>query len=179
MKETASQEVQAIGSEPIHRAVLVLPSPPAPYPLGDWYERPITGVPFLLLNLLNLQKGGFGQITLYHPDSEAVGKEQLFELLKDTRLHIEVNWVFGLEQLEPQIQPDLHFLDGSTLFDKNTVRGLLSPENNGSPDDYIEMKVPESRIRDYLASPGAGITGDIPASECLFCWWTAGKPGNY
>ena len=49
-------------------AVLFLQTPPEGIWSSDWSLRKIMGVPFLMLNVLNLQRGGVECLMVYHPN---------------------------------------------------------------------------------------------------------------
>lgn len=74
------------------QAVLVLADPPTSRSLEAWYGAPVNGVPFLLLNLLALQRGGVGRVTVYHPRLEEISLSTRQAWQQDPRLTLEVLW---------------------------------------------------------------------------------------
>ena len=58
-------------------AVLFLRTPPDGVGLSDWYLKKITGVPFLMLNALNLQRGGVQRLIVYYPDLAPQDRQRL------------------------------------------------------------------------------------------------------
>ncbi len=111
------------------RGVMVLKDPPAPYRLEDWYLRPITGVPFLLLNILNLQRGGVDHLTLYHPDLESDNESTWLEKLsEDRRLTLSLDWVSKAEALGEALGSSQcrWVVNGGALHRKLDIQRLLS-----------------------------------------------------
>ena len=108
-------------------AVLILPAPPDTANVGEWYRRKIVGVPFLLLNLLNLQKGGVDRVVVFHPGVFSSGHNPLADLAEDARVQGEVEWVSDSETLE-QILRDRScrlVVNGAALHHKADIAGVL------------------------------------------------------
>lgn len=110
-------------------AVLFLPSPPVPANFVDWYWRQIAGVPFLLRNILSLQRGGVQRLALMTSyDSKAVD-ELRHRILQDSRVTLELNWLANSRQLSKIAQEtgEVLFLDGAGLYDKNKIKSAIAP----------------------------------------------------
>ncbi|QPJ60837.1 MAG: CDP-alcohol phosphatidyltransferase family protein [Candidatus Nitronauta litoralis] len=109
------------------RVVLILRDPPAPYKLEDWYLKPITGVPFVLLNILNLQRGGVEHLTLYHPNLKAGNGDSWVERVKeDKRCKLELNIVSDRDGLKKALEQSPWVVNGGALHRKQEIAVLLS-----------------------------------------------------
>ena len=109
-------------------AVLVLTAPPDATPPGDWYKRTLVGVPFLLRNLLNLQKGGVQRIVIYHPEDFSSDGDPLRSLAGDSRIQCPVDWITGDEALAAILQDGSCRLvvNGTVVHDQADVAAILS-----------------------------------------------------
>jgi 1L-myo-inositol 1-phosphate cytidylyltransferase / CDP-L-myo-inositol myo-inositolphosphotransferase len=107
-------------------SVLNLPSPPEPEKASDWYTSPIAGVPFLLRNILSLQRSGIHDLIVY-VDTEEI--EKLASVIKeDSRVTAKLNWVANSAQLKETLQnreSQILLFNGSALHDKKETRSLL------------------------------------------------------
>ncbi|MDH5763852.1 MAG: CDP-alcohol phosphatidyltransferase family protein [Nitrospinota bacterium] len=113
-------------------AILILASPPDTSHPGDWYSRKIVGVPFLLLNLLNLQRGGVERVAVYHPALNSSQAEPLRRLVEDSRVQGEVEWVLDPEALDRIVQDESCRLlvNGGALHDKTDIADALAGIGN-------------------------------------------------
>ena len=84
--------------------VLILVSPADGSDVRDWYLRKIVGVPFLLLNVLNLHQGGVERVVIYHPELSSPGGNPLTPLTEDSRVQGAVEWVSEFETLDRIVQ---------------------------------------------------------------------------
>ncbi|CAI2719680.1 conserved membrane protein of unknown function [Nitrospina watsonii] len=109
------------------KAVMFLTDPPDSADLSDWYARRIVGVPFLLLNLLHLQKAGVQQVTVYHRDLKGGRKGRLLPLVEDPRLCISVEWESAPERLRERFADEACRLvvNGSALHWHSDVAAVL------------------------------------------------------
>ncbi|MCZ6540309.1 MAG: CDP-alcohol phosphatidyltransferase family protein [Nitrospinae bacterium] len=114
--------------------VLILVSPADGSEVRDWYLRKIVGVPFLLLNVLNLHKGGIERVVIYHPELSSAQGNPLTPLTEDVRVQGAVEWVSEAETLDRIVQEDSCRLvvNGAALHDKADIAavldGSLAPE---------------------------------------------------
>ncbi len=108
-------------------AVLILPAPPDTTNVGEWYRRKIVGVPFLLRNLLNLQKGGAERVVVYHPEVFSSGRHPLADLAEDVRVQSDVEWVSDIETLAKILSERACRLvvNGAALHDKADIAAVL------------------------------------------------------
>ena len=145
-------------------AVLVLGTPPDESSAEEWYCRKIVGVPFLLLNLLHLQKGGVERVTIFTPEDSwrEIGRFQ--ELAKDSRLTLKLDWVSDTERLETLLQDSSCrlALSGFALYEFGDIAaaldGTLAPEKG---DEIGLRTVPRSmahQIVEYLQTVGDSVS---------------------
>ena len=112
-------------------AVLFL-SPPAGtggFVAGYW--RKIAGVPFLLRNILNIQRGGVKRLALVTGRNQE-GADQLRQWLnEDPRVTMQLDWLTDSGPLAEIAsgKGDLLLLDGSILYDKNKIRSAVQSES--------------------------------------------------
>lgn len=117
-----------------HFAVLFLSPLAGKGDLVDWYWRKIAGVPFLLRNILNIQRGGVERIALMAGNNPQAADELRHRLIKDPRVTMKLDCPSDSGQLaEIAHGPEnLLFLDGSVLHDKNKIKSAIQP---GSESD--------------------------------------------
>ena len=126
------QQVAGVSQKNEALAVLVLPPPPENRDPKNWYRHHIAGVPFVLRNILNLQRGGVRNLIVFQKNN-ASSSNWIETLLKDPRLTLEPSWVSDSGQLVRMAEtaPKTLIVDGSHLHDKVRVHTALtsSPEN--------------------------------------------------
>ncbi len=114
------------------KAVLFLEKPPVSSGLANWYLRKIVGLPFLLINLLNLQKGGISQLGIYSRNWDTTDIEALNIVSNDNRLDLNITWLSGTKELkEFLLNEDCQLLvSGMALHNhlhiENALQGNLS-----------------------------------------------------
>lgn len=105
-------------------AVMYFSNPPAPWKAEDWYWTKVAGVPFLLRNILNLQKGGITNLILSIGKLESLGTEWSRRISEDSRIRLNLNWVSEPNQLSrcaPENE-DMLILDGQTLYQPQEIQ---------------------------------------------------------
>lgn len=118
-------------------AVLFLSPPPANGNPVDWYWRKIAGLPFLLRNILNIQRGGIGRLVLFMGDAPETANELLRRLNQDPRVTLQLVCPSDAHQLMDVVNGagDLIFLEGSALHDKARIKFAVEQKpdsaNNG------------------------------------------------
>ncbi len=113
--------------------ILYLPPPPEPWKSSEWYASPIAGVPFLLRNILTLQRSGLHDITIFMD----AGETETLSLAvgKDSRVTAKIRWIAKPDQLKEMLQNHrVLFFNGSTLHDKKQVCSLLENEEIKAPE---------------------------------------------
>lgn len=107
-------------------AILVLPEGP------DWYFENLAEVPFLLRNMLTLQRAGIRKLTLWMENSNVIADPDFEKIHKDARLQIDVERV---SDSEPEFSnTNAIVLDGSSLLEKLEVMKALNASSETSTD---------------------------------------------
>jgi phosphatidylglycerophosphate synthase len=110
-----------------HMAVLFLPAPQGSERFVGWHWRKIAGVPFLLRNILNIQRGGVRHLVLMTGEHSDAAKELGQRLLKDPRVTVQLDWPkdsFELAEIASEKQ-EILLLDGALLHDKNQIKSAV------------------------------------------------------
>jgi phosphatidylglycerophosphate synthase len=110
--------------------VLVLSDPPSPFKAQDWYWRTIAGVPFLLRNILNIQRGGVKRLLIFAQDNTAAVRALCQRARDDSRVTVELECVFEPEKLFVFLKPEggVLFLDGSVINSQTGVDAARQSE---------------------------------------------------
>lgn len=109
-------------------SVLHLPSPPEPCKTSEWYTSPIAGVPYLLRNIMSLQRSGLHDLIVYIDTSEEEIEKLAFAIKEDARVIAKIHWVSNSGELKESLQNregQMLIFNGSALHDKKEVRSLL------------------------------------------------------
>jgi len=135
------------------QAVLLLAPPPAPWKTADWYWQPIAGVPFLLRNILNIQRGGAARLILYLHNHGTIYEELCRRVASDSRVRLPIQWIADPKQLQLGGGPVL-ILEGSALHHKTEIAAKTASGANEKdlPADNAIL-TPLLRQIDYPNSP--------------------------
>jgi phosphatidylglycerophosphate synthase len=109
-------------------SLLHLPSPPEPFKTSEWYTALIAGVPFLLRNIMSLQRSGLHELTIYIDKSQEEIEKLASTIKEDARIIANIYWVSNSGQLKETLQNregQTLLFNGSALHDKKEVRSLL------------------------------------------------------
>jgi len=110
-----------------HFAVLFLPEPQGNEGLVSWHWRSIAGVPFLLRNILNIQRGRVKRLALMTGNNPDAVNELSHLILQDPRVTLQLDCPKDSSQLAEFAHgsKDLLLLDGSLLHDKNKIKSAV------------------------------------------------------
>jgi phosphatidylglycerophosphate synthase len=111
-------------------AVLFLSPPPNNENPADWYWRRVAGVPFVLRNILNIQRGGVTQLILFAGHDPKSADELRDRILSDPRVTLKLDGVADSLELQRATEATgkLLFLNGAGLYEKNEIRSAIDPE---------------------------------------------------
>ncbi|MEE9258850.1 MAG: CDP-alcohol phosphatidyltransferase family protein [Nitrospinaceae bacterium] len=121
--------------------ILLLRPPPESWTMTDWYRFEIAGVPFLLRNIINLQRGGLKRIVIYSHRGHEIDEDFRRRIAGDPRVASEPDWVSDPAQLAGLTggPDDVLILDGSALHEKNEI--ATSRKNPGAiPIDIRQLE---------------------------------------
>ena len=109
-------------------SVLHLPPPPEPAKASNWYTSAIAGVPFLLRNILSLQRSGIHDLIVYIDFSHEEIEKLASAIKEDSRVTAKLYWVANSGQLKETLQNQksrVLLFNGSALHDKKETCSLL------------------------------------------------------
>jgi 1L-myo-inositol 1-phosphate cytidylyltransferase / CDP-L-myo-inositol myo-inositolphosphotransferase len=107
--------------------LLHLPSPPESYKAIDWYTCSIAGLPFLLRNIISLQRSGFHELVIYIETSQEEIDTLALAIKEDTRVIAKTQWASNSKQLKESLynrKNKVLIFNGSTLYDKKMIRSI-------------------------------------------------------
>jgi phosphatidylglycerophosphate synthase len=107
--------------------LLHLPSPPESYKAIDWYTSPIAGLPFLLRNIISLQRSGLHELIIYIETSQEQIDTLALAIKEDSRVIAKTQWASNSKQLKESLhnrKNKVLVFNGSTLYDKKTIRSI-------------------------------------------------------
>lgn len=89
----------------------------------DWHWKKIAGVPFILRNILNLQRGGIGHVLVYMKDLNEIDGRRLREISSDSRVRLRLEWIFESKRLVESARGNgaILIVDGSVLHSQVEV----------------------------------------------------------
>ncbi|MFL2914838.1 MAG: CDP-alcohol phosphatidyltransferase family protein [Nitrospinia bacterium] len=108
--------------------LLHLPSPPESYKAIDWYTFPIAGLPFLLRNIISLQRSGLHELIIYIETSQEEIDTLALAIKKDSRVIAKTQWASNPKQLKENLnnrKNKVLIFNGSNLYDKKIVCSTL------------------------------------------------------
>ena len=109
-------------------AVLFLPPPPKNENREDWYWRRVAGVPFLLRNVFNIQRGGIAHLILFAGNDPKSAAELYNRIIQDPRVTLQLEYIADSQELKQVTQEagELLFLNGSGLYEKTQIRSAIT-----------------------------------------------------
>jgi 1L-myo-inositol 1-phosphate cytidylyltransferase / CDP-L-myo-inositol myo-inositolphosphotransferase len=106
--------------------VLFLKNPGTTENPVKWYSSKIAGVPFILRNLLTLQRAGIKTMAVFMEDPHGDFEKSFEYLLKDSRLPKNIPWINNIPQLKEWIQTNpTYIFNGSALHNKKELHSLI------------------------------------------------------
>jgi 1L-myo-inositol 1-phosphate cytidylyltransferase / CDP-L-myo-inositol myo-inositolphosphotransferase len=92
----------------------------------EWYSSKIAGVPFILRNLLTLQRAGIKTLAVFMEDPHGDIEKSFEKLLKDSRLPKNILWINNIPQLKEWVQYNpAYIFNGSALHNKKELHSLI------------------------------------------------------
>ena len=74
----------------------------------NWYSSKIAGVPFILRNLLTLQRVGIKTLAVFYEESNDDLKKSFDKILMDTRLSKKIVWIPNILKFKEWVQNNPH-----------------------------------------------------------------------
>ena len=125
----------------------------------EWYSSKIAGVPFILRNLLTLQRAGIKTLVIFMEDPNGNFQKSFEKFLSDPRLSQNIMWIGNLNQLKEWIQnrPNpIYIFNGSVLHDKKKIHQLIHAESPYEKEDVCAIN-PENLQDLILTNPSGSI----------------------
>jgi len=94
----------------------------------NWYTSKIAGVPFILRNLLTLQRVGIKNLAVFYEDPNDDLRQCFDIIIKDSRLSQKIVWIPNILALKDWVQKNTHLVyifNGSFLYDKKELFTLI------------------------------------------------------
>lgn len=125
------EQIDSAAPEGTPNGVLFLKNPEKPENPVEWYSSKIAGVPFILRNLLTLQRAGIKTLVVFMEDPQEVLQKAFEKILQDPRLSQEIIWIGSTNHLKEWIQNNpnpVYIFNGSVLHDKKRSYQLIHSE---------------------------------------------------
>ena len=99
-------------------AILVLPNLPKNFSANDWYWKKICGVPFLLRNVINLQRAGLSSLIIYSDKNIDLYKR----LCKEKNISLKVSWIKDITEVTKSTKSSsILILNGGALHERKEI----------------------------------------------------------
>ena len=106
--------------------VLFLKNPEKTENIFEWYSSKIAGVPFILRNLLTMQRAGIKTLAVFMEDPHGDLEKSFEKLLKDLRLPKNIPWINNIPHLKEWAQNNTAYIfNGSALHNKKKLHSLI------------------------------------------------------
>ena len=118
-----------------------------------WYSSKIAGVPFILRNLLTLQKADIKTLVVFMEDPNGDLQKSFEKILQDRRLAQDIIWIGNIMQLKKWIQNNpnpVYIFNGSVLHDTKKLYQLIRSEAQNGEQSFFPIK-PEN-LEDLLSN---------------------------
>ena len=133
--------------------VLLLRNPEKSENPIKWYSSKIAGVPFILRNLLTLQKADIKTLVVFMEDPHGNFQKSFEKILQDPRLSQDIIWVGNIAQLKEWIQNNpnpVYIFNGSALHDNKKLCQLIRSGTQNEGESFFPIN-PEN-LQDLLSN---------------------------
>ncbi|HIJ49805.1 MAG TPA: CDP-alcohol phosphatidyltransferase family protein [Nitrospinae bacterium] len=137
----------------------------------EWYSSKIAGVPFILRNLLTLQRAGIKTLAVFIEDSHGDIEKSFEKLLKDSRLPKDILWIKNIPQLKEWMQNNpTYIFNGSALHNRKELHSLVHShsKNEGASAFPIDPEKLDELLIDNptaIQSQQAGFPLYVPGAK--------------
>lgn len=147
-----NQSISPLSQTPC--SVIHLLPPPKPWKASEWYTSPISGMPYLLRNVLSLQRSGLHDLVIYIEIPKEEIEQLASSIIEDSRVIAKILWVSNPEQLRETLRNQKNqvlIFNGSVLHDKKEVHSFLkalTQKQTTTPEDLsVNMEQLEYLIK--------------------------------
>ena len=139
---------------------------------SHWYSSKIAGVPFILRNLLTLQRVGIKTLAVFYEDSNVDLQKSFDKILMDTRLSKKIVWIPNILKFKEWLQNSAHpvyIFNGAFLYDKKELFTLIHSEPNNINEAVIPIN-PDSleNLLIKTASEPSNLKPEAPSGFPLY-----------
>jgi len=156
--------------------ILLLKKPGEEENPSHWYSSKIAGVPFILRNLLTLQRVGMKTLAIFYEDSNDDLQKSFDKILMDTRLSGKIVWIPNIIKLKEWIQNNpspLYIFNGSFLYDKKKLFKLIHSEPNNINEVIIPIN--PDNLENFLLKTRSAPSNLKPESSSGFPLYVPGS----
>ena len=122
--------------------VLFLKKPGKTENIVKWYSSKIAGVPFILRNLLTMQRAGIKILAIFMEDPNGEIEKSFEKLLKDSRLPKNIPWLKNISQLKEWIPNNpTYIFNGSALHNKKELHSLIHSQLDNEGASAFPVKL--------------------------------------
>ena len=108
----------------------------------EWYSSKIAGVPFILRNLLTMQRAGIKILAIFMEDQNGEIEKSFENLLKDSRLPKNIPWLKNISQLKEWILNNpTYIFNGSALHNKKELHSLIHSQIDNEGASAFPVKL--------------------------------------
>ena len=122
--------------------VLLLKKPEQGESPSNWYLSKIAGVPFVLRNLLTLQRVGIKTLAIFYEESNDDLPKSFDKILTDTRLSKKIVWIPNILKFKEWVQNNPHpvyIFNGAFLYDKKELFSLIHAKSNNRNESVFSI----------------------------------------
>jgi len=126
----------------------------------NWYSSKIAGVPFILRNLLTLQRVGIKNLAVFYEDSNDDLKKSFDIILNDRRLSRKIVWIPNILAFKEWVQKNtspVYIFNGSFLYEKKELFTLIHSKTNNRSEGIVSIN-PENLESLLLKSESESIS---------------------
>ncbi len=132
--------------------VMVLPHPPSSWSATDWYWHAIAGVPFLLRNVLTLQRGGVERLILLAEKNGPTIEDLCQKISADSRVKLKLECLSDSQILLEAMNTatGVLFLDGASLHNKTIIEKTRCKASFGQNKSFQILSLDSSEVNALL-----------------------------
>ena len=156
--------------------VLLLKKPEQAESPSNWYLSKIAGVPFILRNLLTLQRVGINTLAVFYEGSNDDLPKSFDKILMDSRLSKKIVWIPNILKFKEWLQNSAHpvyIFNGAFLYDKKELFTLIHSEPNNINEAMVSIN--PDNLEDLLLKTENKSINLKPEASSSFPLYVAGS----
>lgn len=157
--------------------VLLLKNPKEEGNPFNWYSTQVAGIPFILRNLLTMQRAGIKTLAVFMENPDKDIHTAFKNILMDPRFSQKIIWIPDIPEFKEWIRnnPDpIYIFNGSFLYDKKEIFSLIHSE----PKTALEAAFPidPENLNDLLLEQQINLAHQNPEESSGFPFYVPGSP---